>query len=182
MGGSFVWPPAGIDVASLKKVVFIAGGMGVNPMMSMLSWISEQETINFEVQVLYSVKKSLAPMAAETILFLERIARIFQGKELAGELKLFLTDTGLSYGASSIAADGLGPGREIPCQLRRMTCEPNVDMAPVNDGALAVGADKVAAVIYVCGPPAMTDQFVAYFTGKDGLGMVKERVLFEKWW
>ncbi|KAK4694762.1 hypothetical protein P7C71_g2871, partial [Lecanoromycetidae sp. Uapishka_2] len=31
-GGSFVWPPPGIDPASVDKVVFIAGGVGINAM------------------------------------------------------------------------------------------------------------------------------------------------------
>ncbi len=28
-GGSFVWPPPGIDLASIEKVVFVAGGVGI---------------------------------------------------------------------------------------------------------------------------------------------------------
>jgi len=28
-GGSFCWPPPGIDIASIGKVVFIAGGVGI---------------------------------------------------------------------------------------------------------------------------------------------------------
>lgn len=36
VGGSFVWPPPGINVrSSLRKAVFVAGGVGVNPLMSM---------------------------------------------------------------------------------------------------------------------------------------------------
>lgn len=36
VGGSFVWPPPGINVrSSLRKAVFVAGGVGANPLMSM---------------------------------------------------------------------------------------------------------------------------------------------------
>lgn len=36
VGGSFVWPPPGINVrSSLRKAVFVAGGVGVNPLISM---------------------------------------------------------------------------------------------------------------------------------------------------
>lgn len=36
VGGGFVWPPPGINVrSSLRKAVFVAGGVGVNPLMSM---------------------------------------------------------------------------------------------------------------------------------------------------
>ena len=29
VGGSFVWPPTGIDLEKIKNVVFIAGGVGI---------------------------------------------------------------------------------------------------------------------------------------------------------
>lgn len=29
VGGSFVWPPPGIDVRGINKVVFVAGGVGI---------------------------------------------------------------------------------------------------------------------------------------------------------
>lgn len=29
VGGSFVWPPSGIDTCTIKNVVFIAGGVGI---------------------------------------------------------------------------------------------------------------------------------------------------------
>ena len=35
-------------------------------------------------------------------------------------------------------------------------------------------------VAYVCGPPAMTDEVVAFLNSQQG--MSKERVLCEKWW
>jgi hypothetical protein len=29
VGGSFVWPPPGLDVDKIKRVMFIAGGVGI---------------------------------------------------------------------------------------------------------------------------------------------------------
>lgn len=29
VGGSFVWPPTGIDIHSVKKVILVAGGVGI---------------------------------------------------------------------------------------------------------------------------------------------------------
>ena len=40
--------------------------------------------------------------------------------------------------------------------------------------------DRSRTVCYVCGPPAMTDEFVAYLARQPGMG--EERVLCEKWW
>jgi ferredoxin-NADP reductase len=155
--------------------------MGINPMMSMLSWLSDQKSLPFEVEVLYSAKLQDGGMKAERLLFVERIVRIFKGR-LPGRLKLFVTNNGLSYGKGEVSCDRLELRPKVPCELRRMTCDTCVDRAPVNDLAEAVGKDKDVAVVYVCGPPAMTDEFVAYLTSRDGLGMDPERVLFEKWW
>lgn len=29
VGGSFVWPPPGIEVATVRRIVFVAGGVGI---------------------------------------------------------------------------------------------------------------------------------------------------------
>jgi hypothetical protein len=29
VGGSFVWPPPGVDVNKIKRAIFIAGGVGI---------------------------------------------------------------------------------------------------------------------------------------------------------
>lgn len=29
VGGSFVWPPSGIDIEEIRNVVFVAGGVGI---------------------------------------------------------------------------------------------------------------------------------------------------------
>ena len=33
VGGSFVWPPPGINEQSIKRVVFVAGGVGIKYIM-----------------------------------------------------------------------------------------------------------------------------------------------------
>jgi len=40
--------------------------------------------------------------------------------------------------------------------------------------------DRISVVCYVCGPPAMTDDFVNFLRRADG--MEERRVLCEKWW
>lgn len=119
---------------------------------------------------------------AREILFLERLARIFDGKGLKGELKLFLTpghrkgDGGGSGSSSGDAADGERlqiDGVNLPFLRRRM----NVD-----DVAEIIGDDKRSAVVYLCGLPTMTDEFVQKLTSPDGLDLERYRVLYEKWW
>ncbi|KAH8908704.1 hypothetical protein BR93DRAFT_925798 [Coniochaeta sp. PMI_546] len=172
VGGSFVWPPRDIDLSTLRKAVFVAGGMGINPLISMVSFLSEQSNVEFELEVLYSFKDPGGDREADGMLFVERIANIFAREKLRGNLKLFLT-------RSEGADPGEGPDYvacnevEVPFQSRRIATD---------DITAAVGQDVAAAVVYICGVPAMTDQFVAYLTSKEGLAMEAARVLSEKWW
>lgn len=114
-------------------------------------------------------------------LFLERLAGIFDSsnnKDLTkGELKLFLTP-----GTHSSRNDGPTTGNQkeeqingfnLPFLRRRIT---------VDDIAEVIGDDKRSAVVYLCGLPTMTDDFVDKLTSADGLGLEPHRVLYEKWW
>jgi hypothetical protein len=200
--------------------------MGINPLMSMLSFIGEQQQQPAlhggleEVRLLYGVRRRprLSPHEQRDngegedrrgngdndddedhgeggILFLERIARIFprsRGDERGGEggpvrggLRLFLTGGNDGSGAFAVERDGGEGGQdggvlkcdqgriEVPFLRRRMT---------VRDVEEAIGDDKEVSVVYICGVPAMTDEFVQALVSPEGFGMDKNRVLFEKWW
>lgn len=173
VGGSFTWPPspAVLEEPKLRKVVFVAGGVGVNPLVSMLSFLGEMERgRGFEVSFFYSMRDpGEGRREAGKMLFLERVAGAFEGGEVKGGLRLFLTSPEGDGGR------GMLPWSrgELEFEKRRMT---------VGDVAEVIGEDKGVAVVYVCGVPQMTDEFVEGLTGEGGLGMEKERVLFEKWW
>ncbi|KAI0407524.1 hypothetical protein F4802DRAFT_26774 [Xylaria palmicola] len=196
VGGGFVWPPPGVNVHALRRVVFVAGGMGVNPLVSMLGALAASPPASrghLDVRFLYSLRDPVAgagARAARHMLFLERIARALGPDGVRGRLEVFLTGgeagpapgSGLGSGGDVITWDGDGGDgtteASIPFHPRRCT---------VDDVARAVGdtsAERRFAVVYVCGVPAMTDEFVARLTdgGRDGLGMEPHRVLCEKWW
>ncbi|KXX75704.1 Oxidoreductase NAD-binding domain-containing protein 1 [Madurella mycetomatis] len=202
IGGSFVFPPPSFrkhpittgpnappaaGVTPLRKVVLVASGMGVNPLMSMLSHIGEppkqdQDPRDFEVRLLYSVKSPFHDGGGGTVLFLDRIAKIFQsgGGRVRGGVQLFLTggDNGHQVDKEARARDMVrcgGAGEiEVPFLRRRMM---------VTDVEEAIGQeDKEAVAVYICGVPAMTDEFVGSLVSAERFGMEKERVLFEKWW
>lgn len=179
VGGSFVWPPptlAADQLGAIRRVVLVAGGVGINPLMSMLSDIAEQQqeskydAAGIEVRLLYSIKDPGPERRdAAKLLFLERIAEIFANGRVKGELQLYLTG---AHGDGSIA----WKGGEIPFRAMRITRE---------DLRQAVGEDpseRKKTVAYVCGVPKMTDEFVKELSSEDGLGMAPERVLCEKWW
>ncbi|KAK7706254.1 hypothetical protein SLS64_007593 [Diaporthe eres] len=177
VGGSFVWPPPGVQPTTLRKIVFVAGGVGINPLMSIASHLSERPDPRRTVEFLYSMRDpggGEGKHDASKILFLDRLTGIFNsgggGGALKGRLGLFLTPGG---GAGTA---GEGDGRDLlgtPFKSRRITVE---------DIAEALGDDKRFAVVYVCGVPAMTDEFVEKLTSPHGLGLEPHRVLYEKWW
>ncbi|KAK4157579.1 hypothetical protein C8A00DRAFT_29422 [Chaetomidium leptoderma] len=194
IGGSFVFPPPPPPLITtqqpqIQKVVLVAGGMGINPLMSMLSFIGEQQqqqritgvaaAPDYEVRVLYSVGDpglvyggGVGVREGGGILFLERIASLFRDEKVRGGLELFLTGQG-SFGEREGGVVRCSGGVDVPFLGRRMT---------VRDVEGAVGGDKEAAVVYVCGVPGMTDEFVEALVSPEGFGMDKRRVLFEKWW
>ncbi|CAI0649031.1 unnamed protein product [Colletotrichum noveboracense] len=89
VGGAFVWPPPDVDLSSVRRIVFVAGGVGINPLMSILSHLSEKNC-PYDIHFLYSVK---APndLDSEKILFVERLATIYGRGKVSGRLQLFLT-------------------------------------------------------------------------------------------
>ncbi|KAI5919100.1 NADH-cytochrome b-5 reductase [Camillea tinctor] len=180
IGGSFVWPPPGVDIHALRRVVFVAGGVGVNPLVSMLSSIASGGAgvdygggHLFEVHFLYSVRE------VAHVPFLERLASIYARGRTKGRLRLFIT------GGSRDLKEGegereerviscQGDGGDVVCCRRRIT---------IDDVATAI-LDTMSAIVYICGVPSMTDEFVQKLTDRQdgGLGMEPHRVLCEKWW
>lgn len=158
-----------LEEPKLRKVVFVAGGVGVNPLVSMLSSLGRGER-GLEVYFFYSMRDpGEGRREAGRMLFLERVAGVFEGGKVKGGLRLFLTSPEGDGGRGVLPwSEG-----ELGFERRRMT---------VGDVAEVIREDKKAAVVYVCGVPQMTDEFVEGLTGEGGFGMEKERVLFEKWW
>ncbi|KAF5861331.1 hypothetical protein ETB97_000368 [Aspergillus alliaceus] len=188
VGGSFVWPPpSGINHEKVKNVVLIAGGVGINPLISILSHLNNNADETpashhpFNIHFLYSTKLPSQETIASSesildqILFLSRLRQIIRSQSQSHRLRisLGLFVTGLRDSSSS-------PLREQPSDLtiyaRRINQDdlraaltgPNGDIEPEE------------AVCYMCGPPAMTDEFVPRLRGLMGDG--GERVFFEKWW
>ncbi|KAF4462026.1 Oxidoreductase NAD-binding domain-containing 1 [Fusarium albosuccineum] len=158
VGGSFVFPPRDVSLSEIRRVVFVAGGVGINPLASMMGRIAE-EGHDVDVRVLYASK--LPKRGLKDILFLERIAGWFAEGKLRGELKVFVT--------GQASKEIKGTGFEV---LKRRF--------GVEDVREAVGEQVNEEVVYVCGPPDMADEIVEELTGEGGLE--RRRVMLEKWW
>lgn len=141
--------------------------------MSIVSHLAESANSQYTVDFLYSLRDS-GERDPEKLLFLPRLAEIFGADggpgKLKGKLKLFLTSGGRDGGE---AEDGKIDGLNLSFKRRRLTVE-DVDQA--------IGADKRFAVVYICGVPKMTDDFVEILSSPTGLALEPHRVLYEKWW
>ncbi|KEY64811.1 hypothetical protein S7711_09143 [Stachybotrys chartarum IBT 7711] len=169
VGGSFVFPPPAVTGGGeMRRVVFVAGGVGVNPLASMLSALADAEDgRRVAAEVLYATK--LPREGLRHILFLERIAALFGTRRLRGRIALHLTGGGEApRGPSEVcgARVDVRAGRLSAAELR----------------AAVAREDAAGTFVYVCGPPGMTDEFVEALAGGEEPVVERRRVLTEKWW
>ncbi|KAM0302669.1 hypothetical protein ACHAPM_004671 [Fusarium culmorum] len=158
VGGSFVFPPAEVALEEIRRVVFVAGGVGINPFASMMGCIAE-EGYKLDVRVLYSSKVPAQGLTG--VLFLERIKTWFEENKISGDLEVFETSEHGKHEDES----------RFNVSKRRFT---------VQDVKEAIAGQEKESVMYVCGPAGMTDEIVDGLA-RDG-GIDKKRVMLEKWW
>ncbi|KKK19443.1 hypothetical protein P175DRAFT_0511810 [Aspergillus ochraceoroseus IBT 24754] len=184
VGGSFVWPPSSMDLEKIRNVVFVAGGVGINPLISMLSHLNnnDETTIlhhpSLNIRFLYSSKlpeASTPERALDQILFLPRLRQILrsqsQSHRLQITLDLFLTN--LHDPPSPLLVQRpedltIHPRRINRDDLQRTIVGTDIQFTPQD------------TVCYVCGPPEMTDEVIK--TLGELLDGRKEQIIFEKWW
>ena len=179
VGGTFVHPPPTLnreECAGIQRAVFIAGGVGINPIMSMLSAMHEAGPNRLggmvkEVRVLYTARpeKNTQTGEDEAILFAKRLRGIADHWKDHEQVNFRYTQ--FITGITSERIDQ-PPGAQST-QYRRITQR---DL----DDAMGPEGQREHTVVYVCGLPAMTDEFVDYL--KRAPGMDEKRVLCEKWW
>ncbi|KAF2399365.1 ferredoxin reductase-like protein [Trichodelitschia bisporula] len=148
VGGDFVWPREGI-----QRALFVAGGVGINPLISMLAHVVETETPLEALDFMYTTK---APPPGSQILFLSRLLGL-RARRPDLRVHLFLTSP----------APPLDHGPDIAVHTRRLTS---------SDFAEVLGASGPHTTAFVCGPPDMTDDAVEQLRDRTGA------VHCEKWW
>jgi NAD(P)H-flavin reductase len=161
VGGRFIYPPPDLsaeEVREIKRILFVAGGVGINPIMSMLEHLHLESHLMPgrmpSQRLLYGTRAK----SGEAILFYERIARMLQDQrresrrayESNSGAKLYLT--GSAYWAPNEVS-----GYE---KLNNDLIQHNygrIKPADVLD-ALGPRAGRKNTVAYVCGPPKMIDE------------------------
>lgn len=169
IGGSFTFPPRDGLSDGIDKVVFVAGGVGVNPIMSMLSHIASTPPFGPGLQFEIAYASRVSDEGIGKILFLERIDALLESGKVPGSLALFLT-----AGKGEISEDE----RRTWVDRGHVVHKRRVAQQDLRD---LVG-DPERTVVYICGPPVMTDEAVGFLTSPEGLRMDTSRVMIEKWW
>ncbi|BDD58525.1 hypothetical protein MAP00_003795 [Monascus purpureus] len=200
VGGSFVWPPSGIDLGQITNIVFVAGGVGINPLISILSHLNDNDPSSTlphqsNIHFLYSTRLSQVPTTHKTassgtvettlnqILFLPRLRQIAQSLSQSGRLRvsldLFITNLSPRSTEHPVSALLESPPTDFGIHPRRMHKQDLRDAVSVS----RLDRGKQSTVCYVCGPPNMTDEVVGVLNemlGDDD--DARSRILYEKWW
>ena len=170
VGGSFTWPPPSLNPRSIDRLVLIAAGVGINPLISIFSHLIRTGSRPREIHFLYGTKTD-SEMDPQRILFLPRLMDLIAAEaDPKVTLRLFLTGTG----SEDVIEHGKLPNRTF---ARRLS---EYDLVKAIDGYGPDGGDRSSTVCYVCGPAKMTDETVTFLQRQRG--MDQERVLCEKWW
>lgn len=181
VGGNFTHPPMKLSMQefqSIDNIVLIAGGVGINPVMSMVSAMDVQGAKRIgglppRLRILYTSKRGADGKGKpEEVLFEERLKAIAAKRGQKDEVDFTYTffNTSRNVTAESERTD-------IPenMQVLRRRIEHN-DLFE----ALGPEQRRRSTLVYVCGLPAMTDHYVELL--RKAPGMEEKRVLCEKWW
>ncbi|KAF2643100.1 hypothetical protein P280DRAFT_243955 [Massarina eburnea CBS 473.64] len=188
VGGSFVWPPPGLDMSTITRAIFIAGGVGINPLISMLA-NHHDERPAIEVRLLYSTKVPSIDTQPSEVLFLPELLDLFRkprSDTSKHRLELFLT--GARDGTSLNRRDDEPIYPLMSLTLPKLHTDTEVPVVAwthrIDDIALmsAAGSREEAkhTIFFICGPPDMTENTVEFL--KKQPNVKPEYVLCEKWW
>lgn len=185
VGGNFVYPPPTLDRSAcenIDRVVFVAGGVGINPIISMISALNEAGTSQAlggmvkTVRVLYSSRRETDPNGqggAAEVLFETRLMEIARRWDQHDHV---------DYKYSFFETSGqpqTGDGYDRPRPGNMVVYSKRISQADLLE-TLGPEEDRGNTVVYVCGLPTMTDEFVELL--KHAPGMDEKKVLCEKWW
>lgn len=182
VGGNFTHPPNTLSMQqfqNIENIVLIAGGVGINPIMSMVSAMDLQGAkrmggLPLRLRVLYSSKRGTGRSGQpEEVLFEERLKAI-AAKRLQKNDGVDFRYTFFNT-ANNVTQEG--EEQNIPENMhmlhRRIT---HGDLFE----ALGPEENRQNTLVYICGLPAMTDEYVELL--RKAPGMDEKRVLCEKWW
>ncbi|CAG8522005.1 18568_t:CDS:2, partial [Racocetra fulgida] len=175
VGGEFVWDEKKEQEDGTESVMFIAGGVGINPLISMFTSILEVENnTNVDnmknqmkkvgvrkIRLLYSAK------SFSELLFYNRIEKLRKEWPQVLECKYFLTGENVPPSQSPFASDG----SEVYYGQR-------ISQKILGDIIMKERENLEKFKCFICGPPIMRDDLICWLKSA---GLVEKRILLEKW-
>ncbi|KJZ75670.1 hypothetical protein HIM_04827 [Hirsutella minnesotensis 3608] len=151
-------------------------GISANPLVSMLRSMADAPPPGLEsVSVVYATKLPASGRLRD-VLFLETMASLLGSGPVRGTLRLHVSKA-LDSGATARIEEG---ERRI-CGMPIDVSTERVSREQVRQ--LVKRSDPDSTVVYICGPPTMTDELFAALTSPDNERILDPRcVLTEKWW
>lgn len=141
--------------------------MSFSPLMSMLSYLYE-DPLKPPITVQFIYISKIPRHGVDSILFLPRLEKLFASSASLGwSLNLYLTGITPSSNSRS-RTEGIQS-----IHPRRINHEYLIQ-------ALGPVPERSGVVAYVCGPAAMTDEFLQVIRIQEGIEA--KRVLCENWW
>lgn len=143
-----------------------------SPLISILFHLHQQSaSVLPHIQLLYTTRFPKNGQLS-SILFFDRIRQIFEEGSYNRNFTLFLTQCS-DFEKNSLLGPATGAADRERIVCGRMNSRNILDaVGPVEH--------RRGTVVYVCGVPSMTDDFVSLLRGAEG--MEEKRVLCEKWW
>ena len=185
VGGNFTWSA---EKRSLKRAVFVAGGVGIkykiltvdrtrymlimpSPLISMMSHLAQPEqkqSLPQTVKLLYATR--LAGETLDQVLFFPQLKQIFQELN-SGNNKSNTVDLHLTDGPSPADQKIVAPWMDIYYN--------RISKQHLLSSIGPTANPQHGVTVYICGPPAMTDEFVEVLKAEENM---EENVFYEKWW
>lgn len=166
-------------------MVLIAGGVGINPLISISTHLILHSDFQGRIELLYSSRKGPSGNIS-SILFMDRIHKLFNRDhtERRHHYSVFCTDTSNPNRTAHTGRNRLSVTRKWSEDIRDVGEHQTIRSRRFEEKdletALGPVAERENVVAYVCGPPPMTDWAVDVLNRSDG--MDQKRVLCEKWW
>ncbi|KAF0505741.1 oxidoreductase NAD-binding domain-containing protein 1 isoform X1 [Gigaspora margarita] len=169
VGGDFVWDERKEQEDETECVLFIAGGVGINPLISMFTSILEAKN-NTNVNNMMGVKKIRLLYSARSfseLLFYNRIEKLRKEWPHILECKYFLTGENAPPSQSPSTNDEAEfyYGQRISQKI-------------LGDIIMKERENLEKLKCFICGPPIMRNDFICWLKSA---GLIEKRILLEKW-
>ena len=169
------------ECEKIDNVVFIAGGVGVNPIIGILGAMDWKGIDMVEGKAAWGQSSGVGGMRQRVrVLYSskrEKEGRILFEGRLEGITRRWENVEGVDMALTVFETGDGGRDEEHKGVVKRR--KGRIQHEDLFD-ALGPQDQRKNTVVYVCGVPGMTDEFVDLL--KDAPGMDERRVLCEKWW